>query len=73
MPTVPQLPPASSVSPTDQLLLSQGGNSASVTTQVLLASTQPQLTLAPGALLGRISSSNGGPEPVGIGTGLMLT
>ncbi len=72
MPTVPQLPAAAAVTPNDQIMLSQGGQSVAVTTQMLLAGTQPQLTLAQGALLGRASAGSGGPEPVGLGRGLVL-
>ena len=73
MPTVPQLPAAPAVGPNDQLMVSQGGQSVSVTTQVLLASTQPQLTLSGGTLLGRVGSGSGGPEVVPLGSGLVVT
>ena len=72
MPTVPQLPAAPAVGPDDELMVSQGGQSVSVTTQVLLASTQPQLTLSGGTLLGRVSVGSGGPEVVPVGKGLVV-
>jgi hypothetical protein len=72
MPTVPQLPAAAAVGPNDEFMVSQGGQSLSVTTQVLLASTQPQLTLSSGTLLGRVSTASGGPEVVPVGSGLVI-
>ncbi len=72
MPTVPQLPAVSAVTPNDQIMVSQGGQSVSATTQVLLAGTQPQLILGQGALLGRVTAGSGGPEPVPVGSGLVL-
>jgi hypothetical protein len=72
MPTVPQLPAAAAVSADNQLLLWQGGQTVSVTTEVLLASVQPQLTLSAGALLGRVAAGVGTPQAVPVGPGLVL-
>lgn len=73
MPTIPQLPAATQVNADDELPLSQGGVTVSVTVSELLASTQPALTLSSGTLLGRVSLGAGGPEPVAVGTGLAIT
>ncbi len=73
MPTLQQLPLAVVANPADTTLLDQDGNSFAVTVQTLLASTQPQLTLASGTLLGRVSIGPGGPEPVAVGHGLAIS
>lgn len=72
MPTLSQLSQAVTVGDTDEVLLEQGGNACVVPVATLLASTQPRLTLAPGALLGRVGIGAGQPEPVGIGPGLQM-
>ena len=72
MPTLQQLPQAHIANPDDEVLLQQGTVTSSVTVATLLANTQPQLTMAPNILLGRISPVPGGPESVGIGSGLTL-
>jgi hypothetical protein len=73
MPTIQQLPAATQVNPDDEVPLSQGGVTVSVTVAELLANTQSQLTLSSGTLLGRVSLGAGGPEPVAVGAGLGLT
>ena len=60
MPTIKQLPLITQVNPADELPLSQGNFTGSVTVATLLSSTQPALTLAPGTLLGRVSAGPGG-------------
>ncbi len=72
MPTIKQLPAAASVAAGDVLPISQGGFTRSVTAGVLLAGTQPALTVGEGKLLGRTSAGAGGPEPVALGAGLSL-
>ena len=72
MPTIRQLPVATSVSVSDVLPLSQGGTTKGIAVGNLLSSTQPALSLASGSLLGRVSASAGGPEPVSVGSGLSL-
>ncbi|MBV9756817.1 MAG: hypothetical protein JO047_07165 [Alphaproteobacteria bacterium] len=72
MPTIPQLPAATQVNPDDEVPLSQGGVTVSVTVAELLASTQPLLTVSSGTLLGRVSLGAGGPEPVAVGPGLAV-
>ncbi len=73
MPTIPQLPGATQVNADDELPLSQGGVTRSVTVGELLAGTQPALTVSSGTLLGRVSLGAGGPEPVAVGTGLTVS
>lgn len=73
MPTIQQLPVASSVQPSDETLISQSGITASVSVGALLASTQPAIMAPQGVLLGRLSLGSGGPEPVTISTGLEIS
>jgi hypothetical protein len=72
MPTISQLPLASTISGTDQLPISQGGVSRATTVGMLLDNLQPTLTLATNALLGRASPGPGGPESIALGTGLQI-
>lgn len=72
MPTIKQLPTASSVAATDVLPVSQSGVTRGVTVGTLLAGTQAALTLGAGQLLGRVSAGAGAPEPVILGAGLSL-
>jgi hypothetical protein len=73
MPTLLQLPLAVVANPTDRIPLDQGGQTNAISVDTLLATTQAKLTLAGGALLGRVSTGVGTPEVVGIGSGLALT
>ena len=72
MPTIKQLPPVTQVNPTDELPISQGNFTGSVTVATLLAGTQPALTLAAGKLLGRTSTGPGGPEALSAGLGVQV-
>lgn len=72
MPTLEQLPQATVANPQDLLLLDQNGQSGAVCVATLLGGTQPQLTLASGVLLGRVSIGPGVPEPVGLGSSLAI-
>jgi Fibronectin type III domain len=72
MPTISQLPATSQVTAADQLPISQGGSACSVDVGSLLATTQPAIMIATGSLFGRTSLGQGGPEPVTVGTGLLL-
>ena len=72
MPTIAQLPPASTISSTDELPISQGGVSRSVAVGTLLENLQPSITLATNALLGRTSPGPGGPESIALGPGLEI-
>lgn len=73
MPTIPQLPPAASVTVDDEIPVSQGGNAMSVAVGTLLAGTQPAIITPSGSLMGRVSAGSGGPEPINIGSGLVLS
>jgi hypothetical protein len=72
MPTIAQLPPAQSVNAEDLLPVNQAGVARSATVGTVLAQTQPAITIDSQSLLGRTSLGAGGPEPIGIGTGLHL-
>lgn len=72
MPTIKQLPAAPAVTANDLLPVSQNGLTRSLMVSTLLSSTQPALSLAQGALLGRASAGLGGPEAVSVGTGLSM-
>ena len=72
MPTIKQLPSATSVGAADLLPLSQSGVTKGLAVGSLLSSVQPAIGLATGKLLGRVSATAGGPEPVGVGTGLSV-
>jgi hypothetical protein len=72
MPTIPQLPPASTSGAQDELPVSQSGVTRSVTVAELLGGTQPAIEIPSANLLGRVSLGPGGPEPVEIGIGLAL-
>src|SRR5689334_20531754 len=73
MPTISQLPAATSVSASDTLPLSQGGAVRSVSVGSLLASTQPAIAIPTGSLLGRTSIGSGSPEQISVGPGVSLT
>jgi hypothetical protein len=73
MPTISQLPAATSVSAADLMPISQGGSAAAVAVGTLLASTQPAIIVQSPALLGRISLGSGGPEQVDVGTGVNIS
>ena len=72
MPTISQLPPASTPTAADLVPLSQSGTTAAASVGNLLAGTQPAISLPTGDLLGRNSVGAGGPEPVTLGIGLAL-
>jgi len=72
MPTISQLPSVAEVSPADAIPVSQDGATHSVSIGTLLASMQPAIISDTGTLLGRHSLGAGGPEPVAVGTGLVL-
>jgi hypothetical protein len=72
MPMISQLPDAAQVTPADRIPLSQSGMTHSVSIGTLLAGTQPAILADTGTLLGRTSLGPGGPEPIAIGTGLVL-
>lgn len=72
MPTISQLPVLSSVDAADEIPLSHGGTTQSVSVGTLLSGTQPAILAPTDTLLGRVSLGSGGPEPISIGVGLGL-
>ena len=72
MPTISQLPTATSVSAADEVPISQAGVAHAVSVGNLLAGTQPAILAPTNTLLGRKSLGAGGPEPLGVGDGLIL-
>ena len=72
MPTISQLPSAGEITAADAIPVSQNGATNSVSVGALLASTQPAIISDPGTLLGRVSLGSGGPEPIVVGSGLLL-
>ena len=73
MPTISQLPSASSVAAADELPISQGGTARATSVGALLASTQAAIIVGSPSLLGRTSLGPGGPEQVDIGLGMSLS
>jgi hypothetical protein len=73
MPTIPQLPPATTTGAQDELPVSQAGIARSVTISELLSGTQPAIEIPSGTLLGRVSLGPGGPEAVQVGLGLEVS
>src|ERR1700733_14231992 len=72
MPTISQLPAVTQVTTADEVPLSQGGTTHSVSVGTLLASVQPAIISGSGTLLGRASLGAGGPEAITVGIGLIL-
>jgi hypothetical protein len=72
MPTINELPPAISVSDSDELVVSQSDVARSATRAQLLAGVQPALALPQGSLLGRMSAGVGAPETIALGANLTL-
>jgi hypothetical protein len=73
MPTISQLPPADSVSPADEVPISQAGALRAASVGSLLASVQPLITVDSASLLGRTSIGSGSPEQVEVGLGVNLS
>ncbi len=72
MPTISQLPSATSVTAQDEVPVSQSGIARSAAIGLILASTQPAISIGSPSLLGRTSLGPGSPEQVDIGLGLQL-
>ena len=72
MSTIDQLAPATSVSDTDRIPLSQNNVTRQATRAQLLAGVQPQLAVPAHMLLGRASQNIGAPQPIAIGQNLTL-
>jgi hypothetical protein len=73
MPTISQLPLAGSISPSDEVPISQAGAARSASVGALLSSVQPAIVVDSRSLLGRQSLGSGGPEQIDIGTGINLS
>jgi Fibronectin type III domain len=73
MPTISQLPPATTVSAADEVPVSQGGTARAASVGTLLASTQPAIIVASPSLLGRTSLGSGAPEQIDVGIGVSLS
>lgn len=73
MPTIDELDPAIAAADTDVLPASQGGVLRRVSRGQLLAGMQHEIALAPGQILGRATEGTGGPEALGVGSGLVLS
>ena len=73
MPTIANLPAAEALSPTDVLPIDQGNGTNAVTIATLFAGQQAAIVAPTGSLLGRVSLGSGGPETVGVGSGLVLS
>jgi len=72
MPTINQLPVATTVTAADLMPLSQDGSTCAVSVGTLLAGSQPAIIVEPPCLLGRVSIGPGGPDVIQIGNGLVL-
>lgn len=70
MPTIDDLPQATSVSDTDELVVSQNDIARKATRAQMLSGVQAALALPENSLLGRLSSGTGGPETITIGANL---
>jgi hypothetical protein len=73
MPTISQLPAASSISAADQVPISQDGSVCAASVGALLASVQPAIIVDSPSLLGRTSLGSGAPEQVDVGLGMSLS
>jgi hypothetical protein len=73
MPTIGQLPPASSVSDTDELPIFQNGQTYYATRAQILAGVQPALSLPQNTLLGGVGPGVAAPVPITIGANLSVS
>jgi len=73
MPTIDELPPAVSVSDTDEIMVSQTDIARKATRAQILSGVQPALALPQNSLLGRVSAGTGGPEIISLGANLPVT
>ena len=72
MPSIDELAAATGVSDGDELPVSQSGTVRRATRGQIIAGLQPQLVLAQGELLGRVSAGSGAAESVLVGANLTL-
>lgn len=73
MPTIGQLPPASSVADTDELPIFQNGQTLAATRAQVLAGVQPILSLPQNTLLGGVGPGTAAPVPISIGANLTVS
>jgi hypothetical protein len=73
MPTIGQLPPASSVADTDELPIFQNGQTLAATRAQVLAGTQQSLSLPANTVLGGVGPGSAPPVPITIGANLQLS
>jgi len=73
MTTIPQLPAAPDVGPTDLVPLSQNGTLYSASVEQITAGLQSEIVLPTGEVLGRASAGAGEPEALTLGAGLDLS
>ena len=73
MPTIGQLPPASSVSDSDEFAIFQNGQTLAATRAQVLAGVQTALTLPQNSLLGGVGPGTAAPMPIAIGANLQLS
>ncbi|MBS0558418.1 MAG: hypothetical protein JSR21_00005, partial [Proteobacteria bacterium] len=72
MPTIDELAPATAASDTDEFLASQNGVTRRVTRAQVVSGLQPALAVPSNSVLGRESAGMGIPEPLQIGSNLVL-
>jgi hypothetical protein len=72
MPTIDQLQAAVASSDTDEMAVSQSGDTRKVTRAQLLAGLQPAISVPPGALLGNSTSTANAPLSITVGSNLTL-
>jgi len=73
MPTIGQLPPATSVSDSDELAIFQNGQTLSATRAQLLAGVQTAITVPQNSLLGGVGPGTTAPVAITIGNNLQLS
>ena len=73
MPTIGQLPPASSVSDSDLVAIYQNSQTLSATRAQFLAGVQTALTLPQNSLLGNAGTGTAAPGPITVGANLTLS
>ncbi|MDR3520442.1 MAG: right-handed parallel beta-helix repeat-containing protein [Acidocella sp.] len=73
MPTIGQLPPASSVSDIDEIPIFQNGQTLAATRAQMLAGVQAALSLPQDTLLGGVGPGNAAPVAINIGANLALS
>lgn len=72
MPTIAELPTATSTSPQDVVPIEQSGTTRSVSVAELLSGAQPAIEVPSPCVLGRSSLGPGGPESLAVGLGLIV-